>query len=195
MKNYLKLAMAAALVATSLPAKAQEAFGIRMGQATSTLKVLKHPTATIYEVAPPRPNDEFDSYMVVATPASGVCKVAASGKDIPDDNYGLEVRSHFDRFEAILNSKYGRGKKFDFLHAGSIWDEPNDFSMALKKKERSLSKFWDREEGSTLPLGLRSVSLQAKSVVMGTNYLSIVYEFDNLDSCMAAKQTADSTGL
>ena len=170
------------------------AFGITKGQKASSLSVIKKIDALNYQISVPTPNPEFDMYIARVSPRSGVCRVSGIGKTHEDDRYGAATRAAFERLQGSLERKYGSFKNYDYLKAGSIWKDPQDFHMAILKKERSLTTFWDDEEGSNLPDGLDSIMLQANAVTSGP-YVTVAYEFSNIGDCVAARQVQDDAGL
>ncbi|CAL62390.1 Conserved hypothetical protein; putative exported protein [Herminiimonas arsenicoxydans] len=135
----------------------------------------------------------FDLYSVVVTPQQGLCKINALGKDIVTSVYGSELTSAFNRLEQQLSEKYGKAKRYDFLRQGSIWKEPEDWTMSLLKKERTLSSFWG--EKNQLADSLMSISLEAKSLSNSKGYLLLSYEFNNFDDCWKVLSKKESANL
>ena len=170
------------------------AFGVAMGQPVSSLKVVKKLQGNTYEVEVPKPNSEFEEYIVMAAPNTGVCKISALGKTHLNDRYGSDVRSAFDHLHAALVVRYGTAKDFDFLRAGSIWNDPQDFHMGVLKKERTLTSFWDRDNGSTLPVQLTSIMLDTRAVSSGP-YVALSYEFANFGKCKSVADSSNDAGL
>lgn len=186
------------LIAAMVPDMASaQAFGVQPGDPVSKHAGKRYEdSATLYEVSVPNPNPEFDLYMATAAPGVGICRVVGLGKTYENDEYGTSARAAYRRLKSALAARYGNSKEFDFLRAGAIWDEPREWVWSVYKKERSLSSFWDSQEGSNLPAGLTSVTLQTKSVNPSSGaYLTVTYEFDNLDRCDAVKDKADQRGL
>jgi hypothetical protein len=166
-----------------------------MGTPISKLHVLKHDRENSYTIDVPTPNSEFESYVVLATPGTGVCKIVGIGKDHDGDAAGVEIRMAFNSMEAVLRSKYGNSKTFDFLQSGSIWNDVGDFAMALRRNERHLEGFWDRDENSTLPSDIRSINLSASATGSSSTYLTLSYEYTNMDACTAKRRATDNSAL
>lgn len=180
--------------AFSSAATAQEAFGVKMGAPLSSLHVLKNVTSNIYQISVTTPNSEFESYDVLAVPGFGVCKITGIGKTHEGDSYGSDIRSAFDELNSALTEKYGHPKSYDFLNAGSIWNDPKDFAMALKQNERHLTSFWSISEGANVPAG-ETIMLDAKGLGSSDTYLTLGYEFPNFEACKAKLDAADNSGL
>jgi hypothetical protein len=99
----------------------------------------------------PVPHPAFESYSVTVTQGDGLCKVMGIGKTLDTNSFGTEIQSAFDELEQALARKYGRHKKFDFLQAGSIWNEPRDWMSGLRHKERTGMRRRNRVSRPTSP--------------------------------------------
>jgi hypothetical protein len=165
-----------------------------MGQTVSSLRVIKKIDEMDYEIQVPIPNPEFESYVARISPSSGVCRVSGLGKTHTNDRYGFETRSAFARLKASLGARYGSSKNYDFLNAGSIWNDPQDWHMALQKEERTLASFWSKEHESALPATISGIMLDTRAVSSGP-YLALAYEFTNMTDCSARKQAQEEAGL
>lgn len=176
------------------PASAQ-AFGLQMGQKLSELNIKSDDGEQRYTVVPPLLHPAFEFYVATVTKKAGLCRIAGIGTTYKNDSFGSGVRSRFDSLEASLNSKYGSSKRFDFLKYKSIWHESREWVMAIFKKERTLSAYWDAEEGSVLPKGLRSINLYVAALNSSDSYVNIIYEFSNYDSCKEERDAISNSGL
>jgi len=142
----------------------------------------------------PNGHPDFDYFTLLITPGHGLCKINASTKTISTSAYGNEIRSKFEGFESSLSSKYGKVQKFDRLRSGSIWKEPRDWMMGLRKKERTLASFWEGEE-SPLPDKLGSISLEAVALNTENGFIKIGYEFKNSSECIDWLKTQRDSSL
>jgi len=157
-------------------------FGIKMGMTLDDLiamgcnpKVLSN-NPHWYFITPPKPHPSFDRYSVEISKNYGVIAIVANSKDIKTSVYGEGVKDEFDKIKNQVSISYGQSKDFDFLKAGSIWDEPKDWMMALKQGERALGAFWTREFGSILPDDISIIGLRAEALDTSTGYLILRYE-------------------
>ncbi len=176
-------------------------FGLRMGMSLAELSQRGNPTP-LAEVpfsytmtSVPVPHPAFESYSVTVTQGDGLCKVMGIGKTLDTNSFGTEIQSAFDELEQALARKYGRHKKFDFVQAGSIWNEPRDWMSGLRHKERTLSAYWDAEEKSSLPPDLTSIALHARALSGSTGFLIVGYEFTNFTSCQQQLKRRRDSGL
>lgn len=183
------LSVAAGLSASAAP------FGLMMGAKLSELRVVKRTSEELYEIIPPAPNSEFESYLARITPGEGLCKVIAIGKNHEGDTNGIDIRDAFADFETNLGEKYGDGRKFDYLKSGSIWKESGEWAMAVSRKERAYTKFWTRDQGSKLPGDVTAISLDVKATGPSTTYLALTYELANYDRCASHREASDKNAL
>ena len=117
------------------------------------------------------------------------------GKTIQSSSFGNQLSSEFNSLESLLIAAYGKNKKFDFLESGSIWSSRNDWMMALLKKERTLEAYWDKEEGSSMKDRVSGISLKARGLNAASGYMDLLYEFENVDACIARSKSRRSGTL
>lgn len=170
-------------------------FGLRMGmQPTEVGKPASNPQNGVYIYSRlPIPFSRADEYLLLFGQKSGLCKVVASGVTKDTSVYGSELKSEFTDIRDALVSKYGGSKNdYDFLKTGSIWDDPQDWMMALLKKERVLASAWE-----FTGRGDEVANLMLKANALGTNkgYVTIAYEFSNFSACRAELDASDNAGL
>ncbi len=159
-------------------------FGLKMGlsvkqieSAGITLTLEKEDLYLASSV--PSPHRDFESYMLVMSPTSGLAKIIAISKDIQTNSQGHSLRGKFEDIQTVLESKYGESETMDLLMPGSIWDDPGDFMMAIKLEERILVCSWFEDNDSMKAYNLDAIALQAKATDSNTGYLSLLYEFTN----------------
>lgn len=176
-------------------------FGLQMGTPVSQLQRMpgfQRASATstdVYLLTPPTPNPEFEQYMVLATPQAGLCKVVALGRTYRADSYGDTLRSRFGNLQRLLTERYGQPEVYDFVKRDSIWREPRDFAMGLRMNERYLDAFWVREDLPRLPNDLESIALTGKGLSSTETYLTLSYEFMNMEACQREVRARGGQGL
>lgn len=122
----------------------------------------------------PKPHPDFDEYVLLFFPPKGLVKMMAYSKTIQTNGWGQEIQRKFDEVYGAMSSKYGPGKKLDFLRSGSLWEEPKYWMMGLRKEERTLVAYWEpTPDGKVI-----SISLAAKATSSETGQLVLTYEFD-----------------
>lgn len=181
--------------------------GVKMGLSVDELRQAikledtEQPRVFLSDTAP-SPHDAFEAYTYTTTPGSGLCKMSAIGKTIKTSVYGNELRSEYASLKAALTEKYGKPTNdFDRLRQGSIWDEPRDWMMALFKKERTLSAFWDAEPDKkgaskiTLPNDLVIIRIFATAEGTESGYINVSYAFSNESACVAEIKKAKNKSL
>ena len=142
----------------------------------------------------PQGHPGFYKYRILVTPQHGLCKIWAFTKPVESNASGDAVEANFASFYSALESKYGANFKADFLRAGSTQDKPQDWMMALAKKERRLVAYWSAEEKSSLPDDVQYIRLEAVGIDESAALIALTYEFTNADKCMDwAQKQVDSS--
>lgn len=162
-----------------------QAFGVQMGQKAENLKTLENLGNGSYKINAPLPHPEFEGYVAVVGPTTGVCLVRGVGKNHANDKFGLSIRQKFTELETALQKNYGRFLKTDFLRSGSIWRESSEWVMAIKQNERAYEAAWDKTEGSKLPDGLTEIILYVAAADSSTSWIGLQYRFSNNSACKA----------
>lgn len=145
--------------------------------------------------SPPKKNAEFEGFGLLISPKSGLCQIRALGKNVDTDSYGIALQSKYKELLDSLSSIYGKPKSTDLLLSGSIWKEPQDWMMALNKKERFLSAQWAGSPATPLKNKLVMVSMEARANGSGEGYVYLQYDFDNIDACNAEIEDAKKSSL
>lgn len=172
-------------------------FGVEQGQPLEQLGKSKQTAPGFYELSSvdaPYPNVE--TYVVQNTPSFGTCMIKAISNNITADSYGNNIRQALDSVKDDLSTRYGApDTSFDFLHSGSIWNEPNDWTMGLAKEERTYAYFWKTPKDARVSVWrhVRTIGLIAASDG-SKSWWSLEYDFDNGDNCDSdlKKQAAKS---
>jgi hypothetical protein len=185
MKKLLSAVLISGFVTAALAQEQAAPFGLHMGMKQSELSVEKEgkKPGMFRLKTVPKPHRSFDWYVVQVGPKSGLCWIKAVGNDVKTSVYGSELKTELDSLRTGLGEVYGKSKFFDKLLSGSIWNEPNDWTMGLLKGERIYLSSWSVEEGSTLKPGLNKILLAANATSRNTGYVSLEYYFDNYSAC------------
>lgn len=175
-------------------------FGLEMGMTPEQLRQagvdLKPQKNGWYEAKKlPKTLDAFEAYELWVESGIGLCKLRAIGRTISSNSFGDQLKSEFESIEQLLVSAYGQNKRFDFLMSGSIWSDGNDWMMALLKKERTLTSYWDESEGSKMKDRVSGIALEAKGMNVSRGYIHVLYEFENVDSCLEKSKSRRSGTL
>ena len=159
-------------------------FGLRKGMTKAQLGAKEQVAPGMYKLSRvPKPHPDFEFYVVQIGPTTGLCFVKAVGNDVITSVYGTEIKAQYKKIRDQVASTYGNYRERDLLLPGSIWNELNDWSMALFKKERVLMASWNLDSGATLRRGLRDVYVNASAARAGTGYVSVEYYFDTETQC------------
>jgi hypothetical protein len=139
--------------------------------------VLKSDEYSIKVSTAPKSHPGFEAYLLLFSPTKGLLKIVAIGKNIETNNAGEQLQETFHKTESSLNEIYGTPKTLDYLHAGSIWNEPRDWMMGIVKKDRVLFSMWETGE-KVRAEHISAVILEVDALDSETGYLRLIYEFD-----------------
>jgi hypothetical protein len=176
-------------------------FGLQMGMTEAELRTAvpgiepgKEP-AMLVARSVPKAHSAFDSYLFTLTKSTGLCKVTGVGVDIEMNSFGSQINSAFKSIEEALVEKYGAvADRYDYLQSGSIWNEPEDWAMALYKEERRLASVWTFSPARTED-GLQAILLKASALSPSKGYVSLFYEFSNFDQCLKERNKATNAAF
>ena len=154
-------------------AKLPSVLGFRMGQ---TIKDEAEGDATGVSYRAYEHRAFSEGVTVYWTTATGVCKLMGLHTVVSPDEYGDAHKSEVNRFTEIVKTKYGEPtESLDFANEGSIYDEPQDWLMGLRKRERQLANVWVKD----LPDGITSIT-----VVASEHHVAVEYDFANLPNAI-----------
>lgn len=144
-------------------------------------------------VSAPKPHSSFDEYILWYVEGIGLCKTVALGKAVENDAYGERARDQADRIVRQIEKKYGPPtNKFDFLHAGSIWDEPRDWMLALSRNERTYAYAWTEEKGYISVSNVEVIMLEVRGFDRRAGFIRLAFDFGNISRCSSARNEAES---
>jgi hypothetical protein len=160
-------------------------FGLKMGLTLSQLKMIdpnmsERKIDSVYEMTTvPIPHVDYEAYWVMMSPDSGLCKIIAVSRIIKTNPHGTDVEKMYKSHRDAIAGKYGQYLEIDDLMPGSIWDEPEDFMMALVKKERNLLSIWGTKASSNMLNDIEAIGLQVKAHASDSGQIMLTYEFHN----------------
>lgn len=192
----LKHVLLAWALATTAAATAQGGpFGVEMGTPVDQLTIIRKLSNTYYIISPPLKNSRFHKYAVLTTPQRKVCLIGGIGVSIPNDPSGLALKAEYANLHEALTKKYGESTFNDLLLEEAIWKEPSQYALSLSEDERFVSSFWSNKQGSTLPPGLESITLEAHSDDGRETHVSLTYRFSNIKECLPSPSPKDDEAL
>lgn len=173
--------------AARLSAQDDGPFGLRMGMTKGEVQkamgaMKEGQPGRFLAPTPPKKHPGFETYVLMISPSHGLCKIVAVGVNVPLNSFGDRLKDQFKDINTALTEKYGEPKTFDYLKAGSVWKDADDWAMALVQEERTLASFWDTPNA---PGGVVNVVLSAKALDSRTGYLSLAYESASTKECFA----------
>ena len=135
----------------------------------------------------PNPHSSFDSYMVLISPDKGLLKVVAEGLTISVNDEGDQLKDEFEKIYDGLISKYGKGKRYDFVEGGEANREAEFWMVTLLHGERTLRVDWnyDDKTGGNTQTG---IALEANALSINKGYISVTYEFPGWNAYAEARK-------
>lgn len=143
----------------------------------------------------PKPHSRFEKYFFLITGQHGLSKIIAIGVTVNTSWYGEGLQNEFNNLKRALTKLYGTSRDFDFLKSGSIWDEPNEWTMALLRDERELKSYWLRQFSPKLPKNLSCIELKTHAESRGSGYITLTYEFTNAEAAVQSFKDKDNSAL
>ena len=190
-------------VATKEPKKTYSGpFGTEMGISADALQKAigaspEHRDDYFYMYrSAPNPHPGFSQYAYVVSSTHGLCKLSAYS-DVSTNRYGMELRSKFEELRDALATKYGTPTDgMDRVMRGSIWNDPEDFMMALSKGERHLNSIWSASK-LELPNDLATILIEASADngVSGIGQIRVAYEYKNFERCAEEFKKKENSAL
>ena len=172
-------------------------FGLKMGLTDDQLKAaipdIQAAATNIFSTSsPPKPHDSFETYMLITSASTGLCKITAVGKTIQTSQFGDELRNAHKNLKVALTERYGQPiSDHDFLKHGSMWNESKYWMMGLLKKDRIVATFWERKtdknpKGADLPNDIDSIIVESSAEGTDAGHITLRYAFTNEDACVDA---------
>ena len=144
----------------------------------------------------PKGNSKLTKYDLLITPKAGLCRIISHTDIMYSNSFGDQLISEFKFFEEALTKKYGINKKYDFVKRDSIWNDPQYWMMGLLKEERYLTVFWNKKDGSNLPQNnIKNISVTAYATSSDKGYISLNYEFLNINECMSEYKESSTDNI
>jgi len=129
-----------------------------------------------YVITPPNTHRLFEKYLIQIHPTHGVYHIAAVSRTITTTGHGTELISQFDNIVSMLEKTYGNYLKRNHLNPESTLNRSQYFMYTLKRGDRELKAFWDREKGSRMPDNMARIVLSAEATEFGENgFLALGY--------------------
>jgi hypothetical protein len=147
---------------------------------------------TYYTIAsPPRPHPDFASVIVQAVPGIGVCWIKGLGNEFETDDFGIQARNHAMAIKDQLETKYGKAELIDILVPGSLWNEPRDWLMGLRKGDRDYGFHWKQPSNPPKQwLGISQIYVGLQTTSTGVRANVEYYSPRSADCDAAAKKAA-----
>jgi hypothetical protein len=168
-------------------------FGFYSGETRSEIitavgkdNILKQSGDILEVAASPKPDPNFETFLLILSPKQGLVKLIATGKDIDGDSAGRVMKTQFATMKTDLGKGYGDpSDNFDFLDVKATHRSANQFMLSLTNNERSLATYWTKKDFGNQ---ITSVSLEGNGLGSDKGYLSLEYEFAGYHNYLLSKK-------
>lgn len=148
--------------------------------------VLKQSGDILEVAASPKPDPNFETFLLIVGPQQGLVKLIATGKDIDGDPAGHAMKEQFTALKTSLGAGYGEpSDNFDFLDVKAKHRAPGQFMLSLTDTERTLAVYWTKKDFGNQ---ITSISLNGNGLGNEKGYLSLEYEFAGYHAYLLAKK-------
>jgi len=174
---------------------AQTAFGLTLGQ-TLPDDAKAASNNGQYRLTPPKTHSFFPNYTIYYHQDYGICSISAYGKIIEDDKYGTDVKSQYNKIKNSLIKKYKNNEAFrkmdeyEFLKAGALYDEDDEFAVSIEKDDRYHETYWNFEDSD-----LEQIQLLIRSISYQDTYIQLSYYASFDEECNNSIDSADEDSL
>jgi hypothetical protein len=183
----------APVAGTGPPPDSSATFGFYAGETRSQIigavgkdNILKQSGDILEVAAAPKPDPNFETFLLIISPKQGLVKLIATGKDIDADPAGHLMKTQFTAMKTDLAKGYGDpSDNFDFLDVKATHRGTNQFMLSLTDNERSLATYWTKKDFGNQ---ITSVSLEGNGLGNEKGYLSLEYEFAGYHNYLLSKK-------
>lgn len=145
----------------------------------------------------PKPVRGLSSYMVLASKATGACRIQARAHVPIANGSGDQIKAKVDELAEMLTAKYGvHSTKVNYV-GPDVYKRNPEFWM-LGVKEESVFYAYEWKSGKvtqSLPSDLDAIEVSAGADRTDSGYATLQYTFKNFDACIAANQKQSASNL
>jgi len=180
--------MGATMMLATAGSAAAGPFGIDMGAPIGAFSVKAIETRGRVVITPPNAHADFNRYVVVHHPSTGVCAIEAETDEIPTAGDGGNVKIKFSELRMTLERVYGKSNSVDSIKENASYKNDVFWMKALWERDRVFYAYWTKNEINPLKNNIASVVLEptgSQNVWRSHDYghIRIRYEFNNFAEC------------
>lgn len=190
----MKTLCSAALISivSFTPSLAAGPFGFEQGALPADYGCVKSKSEGVYTCDAPKPHPAFETYVVQAEEAVGICWVKGIGLTIATSGSGTSLRSKAEEIAGQIASTYGKyTDTSNTVTIGSIWDKYEDWTMASLKQELIYFFQW-KLTGAKQLNNVETIFVSAKASGKNEGYPIVEFAFTNEAKCEAAKKKREA---
>lgn len=129
----------------------------------------------------PNLHPDFEVVVIKYHPDLGFCFLKGIGRETEDNSFGSRTKIKHEKISDQVSSVYGQpSRQIDTLLNGSIWDEPEDYMMALLRNERYRITVWETDATRHT---FNKIGVMSNALNVDIGYVNIEYYFPTNDDC------------
>ena len=135
-----------------------------------------------YYVVPAKSHSDFEKYIVWISKKYGLYYIRAIGKDVATSDSGYEIQSQFDGIVTLIEKKYGKSKKIDYVDYDYEFTDDEHWLQSIIDDARTYRARWSCPVDDMYAYnGISSISLGVGGYKEKSAYLWLEYGFLNYD--------------
>lgn len=138
----------------------------------------------------PKLHSAFSSYLLIFGD-NGLCGVAAMTKKFDHDRSGSDARLKYEELKGQLSEKYGVPKSIEFLKAGALWKNDNEFVSSLFHNERMHMCEWEFKDSDEIKRIYMLIQPQDQSC----STVVLFYLYKNYDELKKKEEIKEKNAL
>ena len=171
-------------------------FGFDIGSDIDTYDCDKIDAPGKYSCKAKKEHPDFESYGVTYFPETGICWVKGIGRNIESDRYGVSLKSVIEKITGQIESVYGKSTELtDFLSYNALWDDSDEWMMAVKQAERYYMISWESDEGYMPVKNVNKIYIAAQALSSDVGYPVIEFYGENYDQCQKVSDQAGASAF
>lgn len=190
-------------VAASAPVPAQHSgpFGLAGGISVAEVERLGFkaagPTPGVFTGTPPKPLQGFGTYLLVAVPDVGLCRIRADADISVVNGSGDQLKAKADQLAETMAMKYGQhSRKIDYIDKDVYVRNPQYWMVGLQEQSVFYAYTWSAgKTAQPLPDDIEGIEISTSAESTSSGTVGIVYTYKNMDQCRSVMKKHQAANL
>lgn len=171
-------------------------FGFNIGSDINIHDCEKIDSPGKYSCKAKKEHPDFESYGVEYYPETGICWIKGIGRNIEFDSYGVSLKAVVDKITGQIESVYGKSTDLsDFISYNALWDDADEWMMAVRQGERYYMTSWESDEGYIPTKNVDKIFIAAQALSSDVGYPVIEFYGDNYEQCKDISNEAGASAF